>query len=160
MPLYRQEFDDVLLPFLDGMRYKMSNSKRWHGTRTWETTSPEELLKYLKGEVAELEEALREGSDLEVFLECVDVANVAMMVSDSVRKTGRSIPNSASTETRDVAEPGILATCPHGFADRSYCRECQHPGEPVSAPMPTITRIQDLPIGSPSPELLRGRVCG
>lgn len=124
MPLNRGEYDDVLLPFVDGMRYKMSNSKRWHGTRSWETATPLQLLEHLRGEVGELEEALRDGSPLEGFLEAVDVANLAAMIADRLGMLRRS-PITLTEATPDRNAVG--ATCPHGYADSRYCPECIRP---------------------------------
>lgn len=157
MPLNRGEFDDVLLPFLDGMRYKMSNSKRWHGTRTWETTPVQQLVECLRGEVAELEEALRDGSPLEGFLEAVDVGNVAMMIADRLGML-RERQVDLEPVTEAAAAPAQRksgtdlwpGTCPHGYADHRYCRQCQHPSEPV------FMSHGGVPLGPPGPPLAGG----
>ncbi len=82
MPLYRGEYDDVFGPFVDAMKYKMANSKRFHGQRKWEQTDVAWLLAALEAEVAELREAVTQGTAIEGVLEAVDVANVAMMIAD------------------------------------------------------------------------------
>ena len=82
MPLNKGEYDDVLQPFQDAMRYKLSNSKRYAGTRAWESVPVADLVEGLKKEVAELEEAMIEGTPIETVLEAVDVANFAMMIAD------------------------------------------------------------------------------
>lgn len=82
MPLNRGEYDDALRPFHEAMRYKLSNSKRYAGTRAWEGVPIKDLIEGLHKEVAELEEAYNLGTPIEVVLEAVDVANFAMMIAD------------------------------------------------------------------------------
>jgi RNA polymerase-interacting CarD/CdnL/TRCF family regulator len=49
----------------------------------WKKMKPEELLVLLKGEVAELEEAMKQGGREEIADEACDVANYAMMIVDN-----------------------------------------------------------------------------
>lgn len=81
MPAYKGEFEDVLRPFVDAMRHKLASNK-YKGKRNWEDDSPETLLKRLKEEIDELEEAIKGGNQIEILLEAADVGNFAMMVSN------------------------------------------------------------------------------
>ena len=81
MPAYKGEYEDVLRPFVDAMRYKLASNKH-RGKRNWQDLSPEALLNMLKKEVNELEEAIKSGNQIEILLEAADVGNFAMMVSN------------------------------------------------------------------------------
>lgn len=122
MPLYKGEYEDVLMPFLDGMRMKMANSKRFHGTRTWETTDTAKLLDGLRAELQELEEAITSGSRLEAILEAFDVANMAMMLADRLGLPRYDPPVKPNALPGSVPLPPI---CPHGYASPWYCPECK-----------------------------------
>jgi len=52
---------------------------------TWRRMDPEWLLSRLKDEVAELEAAIKSGNAEAVKLECADVGNFAMFISDVVK---------------------------------------------------------------------------
>lgn len=81
MPAYKGEYEDVLRPFVDAMRHKLASNKH-RGTRSWQTMSPDDLLKMLKKEVDELAEAIKGGNQIEILLEAADVGNFAMMLSN------------------------------------------------------------------------------
>lgn len=81
MPAYKGEYEDVLRPFLDAMRHKLASSKH-RGKRKWQEVPLGDLLKLLKGEIVELEEAIAGGNTVEMLLEAADVGNFAMMVAN------------------------------------------------------------------------------
>lgn len=79
MSTYRGEHEDILLPFIDGMRYKLAaHSKKGD---SWKTTSVEQMLEYLDKEVVELKEAIRTGNRVEIQLEAADIGNFAMFIA-------------------------------------------------------------------------------
>lgn len=72
-------YEQQLKRFTDAMRYKLKmNSHKGN----WEKLSLEDAIKYLKGEIKELEDALTHGNVVEISLEAADVANFAFMISD------------------------------------------------------------------------------
>lgn len=81
MPAYKGEYEDVLGPFVDAMRHKLASNKH-RGKRNWQDVSPQVLLKYLKKEIEELEEAIEGGNQIEILLEAADVGNFAMMLAN------------------------------------------------------------------------------
>lgn len=78
MPAYNGEFEDVIRPFVDAMRYKLSANS--HKKRNWKDNTALEMLALLKQEVEELEEAIKRGNTIEIMLEGADVANFAMFI--------------------------------------------------------------------------------
>lgn len=80
MPQYNGEHEDVLRPFVDAMRHKLASNKH-KAARRWQEDSPETLLERLKGEVQELEDAIKGGNTVEMLLEAADVGNYSMMVA-------------------------------------------------------------------------------
>lgn len=81
MPAYNGEMEDVLRPFLDAMRYKLASNKH-RGKRNWQDLPITDLLRMLKNEVTELEEAIKSGNQVEILLEAADVGNFSMMVAN------------------------------------------------------------------------------
>jgi len=72
--------------FTDAMAYKMVLNK--HKGR-WEDVNLEEMLKRLKDEVDELEEAIGTKNMVEILLEAADVANFAMIVASVAIERGK-----------------------------------------------------------------------
>lgn len=108
MPTYNGEYEDVIRPFVDAMRYKMANNKH-KGERKWVEMAPSTLLSLIEAEVKELEEAIARGNTTEIMLEAADIANFCMMVanvavnravkgegSDTRTFTPASLPNTAT----------------------------------------------------------------
>lgn len=79
MPAYKGEYEDVLRPFMDGMRYKLSTNK--HKGRAWDEYTLEQLLGRAQEELEELRQAVTGGNRIEVLLEACDVANFCMMIA-------------------------------------------------------------------------------
>lgn len=79
MSAYSGEYEDILQPFLDAMRYKLHVNR--HKGVNWSQNSIEDLFKRLRGEVDELEEAIKQGNTVEMLLESADVANYACILS-------------------------------------------------------------------------------
>ena len=72
---YQKELDF----FTDAMRYKLI--KNAHKGR-WENIDLKTALQLLKDEVAELEEAIQAGSQIDIILEGADIGNFAMIVTN------------------------------------------------------------------------------
>lgn len=72
---YQKELDF----FTDAMRYKLI--KNAHKGR-WEEIDLKMALKLLKDEVAELEEAIEAGSQIDIIMEGADIGNFAMIVTN------------------------------------------------------------------------------
>lgn len=71
--------------FVDAMVYKLRKNKR---KGKWETYSILDTLELLRGEVAELAEAIEDGNDFETILEAADIGNFAMIAA-SIAIEGR-----------------------------------------------------------------------
>lgn len=76
--LVRQEVKN----FAKVMEYKLARNDFKNQWRDRGAEDSKWFLDRLKDEVQELEEALEEGSALDVILETADVANFAMMIAD------------------------------------------------------------------------------
>ena len=74
MALYEKD----LKFFQDAMRYKLE--KNAHKGR-WENMTVEQVLDLLKQEVAELEEAIANGNNVEILMESADVAVFSMIAA-------------------------------------------------------------------------------
>lgn len=79
-------YDDDLRRFVDAMKYKLRRNA--HKGR-WSDVNLNEALHLLKKEVAELEEAIKDGNRIEIELEAADVANFAMIVSAIAIERGK-----------------------------------------------------------------------
>lgn len=64
--------------FIETMVYKLGVHS---GKGKWENQTMVSLIPKLKGEVAELEEAIARGNMIEVLLEAADVANYALIIT-------------------------------------------------------------------------------
>lgn len=73
--------------FVSAMLYKLKKNVH-KGRYEQDGTSVEQALIRLKEEVAELEEAIAEGNDIEIIMEAADVANFAMIAA--VKATERA----------------------------------------------------------------------
>jgi len=76
--------------FFDAMIYKLRRNK--HKGR-WEDLDIPKTVERMRDEIAELEEAISEGSTVEVLFEAADVANFALITAN------------ISLEARDVIQP-------------------------------------------------------
>jgi len=65
--------------FFDAMIYKLRRNKN---KGRWEDLNLERSFELLQGEVVELDQALAEGSSVEVLMEAADVANFALIVAN------------------------------------------------------------------------------
>lgn len=65
--------------FFDAMIYKLRRNK--HKGR-WENLSVENTFKALQGELTELDDAIKEGSTMEVLMEAADVGNFALILAN------------------------------------------------------------------------------
>ena len=65
---------------------KLKLAAREGEKRGWDDVSPEWLFMYLETEVAELKAALLDRDSGNIQIEAVDVANLAMMIWDVVRR--------------------------------------------------------------------------
>lgn len=72
------KLEPVLLRFFDAMVYKLRRNKH---KGAWERVDLQRALNLLKLEVAELEGAMKEGSQVEILMEAADIANFALIVS-------------------------------------------------------------------------------
>lgn len=81
------------------MEAKLAKNRRKGDRAGWLNLAPLELLRLLRGEVDELTAALEAGTADDVESECADVANFAMMVSDSFRH--RSEPRKEANMSGD-----------------------------------------------------------
>lgn len=79
MPAYNGEYEDIIRPFVDGMRYKLANNK--HKGQVWRDQSLEKLFELAKQEINELEEAIQRGNTIEIMLEAADVGNFVMFIA-------------------------------------------------------------------------------
>lgn len=69
------------------MEQKLDENKHKNG---WRQSLNTRLLRQLKGEVQELEEALLNGDPVEIAREAADVANYAMMLADNAQRERRA----------------------------------------------------------------------
>jgi len=76
-------YDKEIKQLTDAMRYKLK--KNAHKGR-WEDLGLSDVIKRLREETDELEEAALSGSEIEIILEAADVANFALMVVNIAMK--------------------------------------------------------------------------
>lgn len=72
--------------FMDAMLYKL---KKHSGKGRWHDMAVEKAMELLRGEVLELDEAIRDGNRIEIELEAADVANYAMIVAAIIIERGK-----------------------------------------------------------------------
>lgn len=65
--------------FFDAMIYKLRRNK--HKGR-WEGLNLDQTFRMLEQEIVELNEALKEGSSMEILFEAADAANFAMIIAN------------------------------------------------------------------------------
>lgn len=86
LPPEVQPYKEDIRRFMDAMIYKLGkNAKKGR----WEEMSINDVLRLLKGEVAELDEAANRGSMTEMMLESADVANFALILSAIAIERGK-----------------------------------------------------------------------
>lgn len=78
MPAYDGRHDRELRMFTDAMRAKLASNRR---KGRWEGVNLQKALAKLRGEVRELEEAIKGGNVTEILLEGADVGNWAMIIT-------------------------------------------------------------------------------
>ena len=84
------EYDRYIRLLTEAMRYKLrlNSHKGFLGD-----VDPATLMKLLRGEVSEVEEALQRGNYIETIIECADVANFALgIMINLIRRTTNDIP--------------------------------------------------------------------
>lgn len=79
MPAYRGEHEDILLPFVDAMRYKLAANR--HKGKKWDDNTIEGLFEKAMAELEELREAIASGNRTEIQLEAADVGNFVMFIA-------------------------------------------------------------------------------
>ena len=105
MPKYNGEYEGELRPFFDAMRYKLVANKHKDGGR-FEDIPIDRLLKLLRQEVDELEEAIAGGNSVEILLESSDCGNFAMMIARVAMKmayTGHQVRESGDNLDEQIA---------------------------------------------------------
>lgn len=65
--------------FFDAMIYKLRRNKT---KGRWEDLDLDKTLSLLRGEITELEEAVAEGSSMEILMEAADAGNFAMIAAN------------------------------------------------------------------------------
>lgn len=78
VPKELSHIEGDLRRFFDAMIYKLRKNR---DKGRWENLSIEDALKMLRDEVSELDEAIAEGSTIDMILECADVANFGLILS-------------------------------------------------------------------------------
>ena len=103
MPAYDGEYEKELLPFVDAMRVKLAMNKH---KGKWENISLDVAMDKLRGEVDELEEAIKRGNTVEMLLESADVANQAMIAFNIALQ--KALEGSTSTSTPAPKTEGAI----------------------------------------------------
>jgi len=80
------QYREDIRRFVDAMVYKL---KVHHRKGRWEDLTAESQIANLKGEVTELEEAVKNGNLVEVMLEAADVANYGLIIASIVMERGK-----------------------------------------------------------------------
>lgn len=86
MPNEVLQYREDIRRFVDAMIYKL---KVHHRKGRWEDLTAEAMVEKLKGEVAELEAALKTGNLVEVMLEAADVANYGLIIAAIAMERGK-----------------------------------------------------------------------
>lgn len=73
------DVETALSRMVEAMRYKLHANRK---KGVWENITIEQALQFLRDEVDELEEALTTSNRYEIIMECADVANFALILSD------------------------------------------------------------------------------
>jgi hypothetical protein len=118
-----KDYDEALARLAEAQRYKLRiNAKKgWLGD-----VPPDRLLALLKGEIPELEDAFKRGSQIEIILEAADIANFALgFVISAIQKLNGGIRhdmgNAAPVSdrvSRPVATEQVGHTAPHSNSVR------------------------------------------
>lgn len=88
MPAYKGEHEDIVVPFVDAMRFKLAANK--HKGKRFEDMSFDDMFEKLQAEVEELREAIAGGNQFEIIFEGADIANFACFIaSKAIREAGR-----------------------------------------------------------------------
>lgn len=84
----RQAIDKSRLDwFVEQMERKLNLPKN-EAKPDWRLLPLSDVMARLEGELAELQEAIREGTGEDIIIECADVANYAFFIADWVRTKG------------------------------------------------------------------------
>lgn len=86
LPEEVQQYRDDIRRFVDAMVYKL---RVHHKKGRWEEMPLERALELLRGEVQELDTAVKEGNLLEILTEAADVANYAMIIASIATERGK-----------------------------------------------------------------------
>lgn len=76
----KQQEEDVIVSFNKAMGNKISERHNRYRPMGWSTMDLKRLLKLLKGEIEELEEAIKEKDTEHIKDESIDVANYCMFI--------------------------------------------------------------------------------
>jgi len=86
LPPEVEQYRHDIRRFVEAMVYKLGV----HAAKgKWDGQTAESRMEKLKGEVAELEEALERGNMVEILLESADVANYALIISAIAMERGK-----------------------------------------------------------------------
>lgn len=105
MSKYDGSHEDILLPFVDAMRYKLSANR--HKGKRWDENTLEQLFEKAKAELDELQEAIAGGNRTEILLESADLSNFAMFIASKALKQAAMGTGSIMTmaDARNEYEP-------------------------------------------------------
>lgn len=81
-----EPYADDIRRFVHAMVYKL---KVHHRKGRWEGKTMAEYLPLLLGEVAELDEAVKDGNLIEILTEAADCANMALIVASIATERGK-----------------------------------------------------------------------
>jgi len=81
-----EPYADDIRRFVHAMVYKL---KVHHRKGRWEGKAMAEYLPLLLGEVAELDEAVKDGNLIEILTEAADCANMALIVASIATERGK-----------------------------------------------------------------------
>ncbi len=80
-----QEEENIIKEFSDKMIKKVALRHNRYAPLGWKTMDIKRLISLLKGELAELEEALLEANNQGARDECLDIANYAVFISEVLK---------------------------------------------------------------------------
>lgn len=86
LPEEVEQYEDDIRRFVHAMVYKL---KIHHNKGRWEDLPIGKALQLLRGEVKELDEAMRGGNLIEILTEAADVGNFAMIIASIATERGQ-----------------------------------------------------------------------